>query len=480
MAHRNDRHEMDFTRVLAPYLSNHAFMDAAWNEFCSLVDLDETAIEDDDDRHFFQSLFYEWVLFDYDIHGGKTPLEHFVTWPPTGCGTNVLSLYAQAATSQFTSSFRVVGYNEDTHKVSLENVADGIVYRVLDRTYPDTFPTDHGLLTARIMRVRGTWLFAGNVIDYQKTEPTPEELAEMRQENGEHNEDFCEVLNSIYGRLPLSDADTVASGFSTLSSEERIERLRTAQEEYAQLQSGLELEVDWDGLTRMIREEDGEGSAVTLMDSIVGQDRVDAMNQDELVHTLKPILAAWNLLPHDILNGMTPVEDFEARYPLPEDDWDDEEDATGEDWGDELAEAGEPLPVGAGDGGDIEGEPAPPGPSGPSGTLAAITSTTGTLPPHLIAGGVFLCMRTAPALDGGASRLIPPWLRGAPVQPRPAAVSRPRGPAGMTGLAIARPSPRGQAARVWGGRLECHAPAHSVPACRRASPTPRQCAAECP
>lgn len=355
MAHRNDRHEMDFTRVLAPYLSNRAFMDAAWNEFCLLVDLDETAIEDDDDRHFFQSLFYEWVLFDYDIHGGKTPLEKFVTWPPAGCGTNVLSLYAQAATSQFTSSFRVVGYNEDTHKVSLENVADGIVYRVLDRTYPDTFPTDHGLLTARIMRIRGTWLFAGSVIDYQKAEPTPEELAEMRQENGEHNEDFCEVLNSIYGRLPLSDADTVASGFSTLSSEERIERLRTAQEEYAQLQSGLELEVDWDGLTRMIREEDGEGSAVTLMDSIVGQDRVDAMNQDELVRTLKPILAAWNLLPHDILNGMTPVEDFEARYPLPEDDWDDEEDATGEDWGDEPAEAGEPLPVGPGDGGDIEG-----------------------------------------------------------------------------------------------------------------------------
>ena len=113
--------------------------------------------------------------------------------------------------------------------------------------------------------------------------------------------------------------------------------------------------MDWDGLTRMIREEDGEGSAVTLMDSIVGQDRVDAMNRDELVHTLKPILAAWNLLPHDILNGMTPVEDFEARNPLPEDDWDDEEDATGEDWGDEPAEAGEPLPVGPGDGGDIEG-----------------------------------------------------------------------------------------------------------------------------
>lgn len=29
MAHRNDCHEMDFTRVLAPYLSNHAFMDTA-------------------------------------------------------------------------------------------------------------------------------------------------------------------------------------------------------------------------------------------------------------------------------------------------------------------------------------------------------------------------------------------------------------------------------------------------------------------
>ena len=45
------------------------------------------------------------------------------------------------------------------------------------------------------------------------------------------------------------------------------------------------------------------------------------MGEDELVHALRPIMAAWNLLPHDILNGLTPVEDYETRYPV--EDWDD-------------------------------------------------------------------------------------------------------------------------------------------------------------
>lgn len=384
MAHRNDLASVDFSRVYAVYAGDRKFMEDAWDEFCALTDLSDSSMETEEDRLFIHSVFSEWVLFDYDIHRGKTPLEKFITWPPAGCGSNILSTYAQAATTNFTSTFRIMGYDVATKKATLENVADGLVYRVYDPDFlTDILPSPgrfdagpinaekstraagisnatadaaagaatsataaagagaatgaaasapaassgtvnlRGLICARIMRIRGTWLFAGNLISYAEGEPSPEELAAMRDEEGEHGDEFVELVRTIYGRAPLSVADSVASGFSALSADERTERLKAAQEEYAELQRGLELEADWDALRRMIREEDGEGTAVTLMDTIVGQERVDAMGEDELVHTLRPILAAWNLLPHDILNGLTPVEDYEARYPI--NDWDEDE-----------------------------------------------------------------------------------------------------------------------------------------------------------
>ena len=331
MAHRNDLTSVDFSRVYAIYAGNRKFLEDAWDEFCALTNLDESSMKTEDDQLFMHSVFSEWVLFDYDIHRGKTPLEKFVTWPPAGVGANVISTYAQAATTNFTSTFHVLGYDEMTHKATLENVADGLIYRVLDPNFlrdlspegPDGVPSGKvgGMLCARIMRIRGTWMFAGNLLSYTETEPTPEELALMRDTEDEHGDVFVEVVRTIYGRAPLSAADSMASGFSALSVAERDERLAAAQQEYAELQRGLELEAGWDELRQMIREEDGEGSPVTLMDSIVGQERIDAMGEDELVHTLRPIMAAWNLLPHDILNGLTPVEDYEARYPV--EDWDD-------------------------------------------------------------------------------------------------------------------------------------------------------------
>ena len=320
MAHRNDRPGIDLSRVFATFLGDKEFMDAAWDEFCSLVDPADEVLENKDDNTFLHHLFHEWVLFDYDIHGGKTPLEKFVTWPPADVGANQLAVYAQAAATQFTSSFLVRGYNEASHKVALENVADGRLYRVFDPVFTDTMEPDHGMLCARIMRVRGIWAFAGNIISYQEKEPEQQTIDDMRDPDGEHNDDFFAFVNAIYGRPPLSAADAIASGFSALTPEERAERLATAQEEYAELQGGLELDVTWDDLTGLILKEDGEGSPVTLMDSIVGQERVDAMGQDELVRALRPIMAAWNLLPHDILDGRTPVEDFEARHPLEDED----------------------------------------------------------------------------------------------------------------------------------------------------------------
>ena len=331
MAHRNDLAPVDFSRVYAVYAGDRKFLEDAWDEFCALTDIDESSMETEDDRLFIHSVFSEWVLFDYDIHRGKTPLEKFVTWPPRDCGSNVISTYTQAAATNFTSTFHILGYDEAAHKATLENVADGLVYRVFDPSFMQDLASEasdgspagplRGLLCARIMRIRGTWMFAGNLISYTDDEPTPEELAAMRDQEGEHGDEFVELVRVVYGRAPLTAADSMASGFSALTASERDERLAAAQREYAELQRGLELEADWDALRQMIREEDGEGSPVTLMDSIVGQERVDAMGEDELVHTLRPIMAAWNLLPHDILNGLSPVEDYEARYPI--EDWDD-------------------------------------------------------------------------------------------------------------------------------------------------------------
>lgn len=315
MAHRNDVTDISFARVFATFAEDDDFLDDAWEEFATLVDLDDERLRDKEDEEAFQALFHEWVLFDYDIHGGKTALESYITWPPENCGANMLSLYAQAATSQFSSMFLVRGYDEVTHKVTLVNVVDGLTYRVFDRRFTETMEPDHGVLCARLMRVRGTWMFAGSIISYRPDEPSAEDIAAMRSPEGEHGDEFFVLVGAIYGHEPLSPADSIASGFSVLSEHERGERLETAKREFADLQRGLELEVGWDDLTRMIREEDGTGSAVSLMDSIVGQKRVDAMDQDELVRSLKPIMAAWNLLPHDILNGMTPVEDYESRYP---------------------------------------------------------------------------------------------------------------------------------------------------------------------
>lgn len=315
MAHRNDLTDISFARVFATFAEDDDFLDDAWEEFATLVDLDDERLRDKEDEEAFQALFYEWILFDYDIHGGKTALESYITWPPENCGANVLSLYAQAATSQFSSMFLVRGYDEVSHKVTLVNVVDGLTYRVFDRRFTETMEPDRGVLCARLIRIRGTWMFAGNIISYRPDEPPAEDIAAMRSPEGEHGDEFFVLVGAIYGREPLSPADSIASGFSVLSEHERGERLETAKREFADLQRGLELEVGWDDLTRMIREEDGTGSAVSLMDSIVGQKRVDAMDQDELVRSLKPILAAWNLLPHDILNGMTPVEDYESRYP---------------------------------------------------------------------------------------------------------------------------------------------------------------------
>lgn len=316
MAHRNDPTRLvDFGRVYDSFMNDDDFLDAAYDEFCSLVDLDDAMIDDDEDREDFESLFFQWVLFDYDIFGGKTPLERFITWPPAGCGSNILSQYAQAATTQFTSVFRVVGRDKATHKLALENMLDGLVYRVLCPDLCDVLPETRGSITARIFRVNGTWQFAGSIIDYTTAEPGPQDLEAMRSTTGEHGDEFSVLVSVRFGHKP--DDGAMGLRFASMRPEERAEALRDAQKAFEEAREQYGIPTTWDDVVRSISESEiaQDKSSLEALLSTFDNGPLGKLGPEQIMTFMRSFIVAWNLLPHKALGGKSIAEVFEESHP---------------------------------------------------------------------------------------------------------------------------------------------------------------------
>lgn len=311
MAHRRDVAHIDFRPVLATFMRDDEFLDKAFSEFCDLIDLDEATIKDPQAYEDFHALFVEWCLFDRRDEDGKTPLERFVTWPPVAVAPRTLTAYAQAAATNFSSSFRVLSRDAPTGKILVQNVLDGTTYTLIDYALAQSLPVDYGMFAARIFRAGAVWCLAGNVIHYHPVHISESLIKGMRKPNGQHTDPFFMLVNARFGKGPEEWDPSDRIELLDMTPAERAERLVEVRAEYAKLLEDGVVGMGWEDFTQLMlaRVEDCDGHE--LIDEVVGTDRLRRMGDGEFRAITHTLYDAYNLLPSTSLGGRTPLEAFE-------------------------------------------------------------------------------------------------------------------------------------------------------------------------
>lgn len=311
MAHRRDAAQIDFRPALATFMRDDEFLDKAFSEFCDLIDLDEATIKDPQAYEDFHALFVEWCLFDRRDEDGKTRLERFVTWPPISVAPRVLTAYAQAAATNFSSSFRVLSRDASTGRILVQNVLDGATYTLVDYALAQSLPGDYGMFAARIFRAGAIWCLAGNIIHYHPVQISESLAKGMRKPNALHTDPFFMLVNARFGNAPEGWDSSERIELLGMNPTERAERLVEVQAEYAKLCEDGTVGMGWEDFTQLMLERAEDCDGHELIDELVGTDRLSRMSDDEFRAVTHTLYDAYNLLPSTSLGGRTPLEAFE-------------------------------------------------------------------------------------------------------------------------------------------------------------------------
>lgn len=322
----------------------------------------------DDEQQDLSSFSLEWFIFDHRLPNGQTPLTRYPMLPGVKLSRKQVKDLQEAADTQFVGTFWVLSASAADHVVRLEDAATGKRYDVSDDSASQSLDgIEGGLLTARLVCVRGVWYFPGNLISFRRIKPTARLKEMLRTMHADNDMTFADYVSIEMGFDDLDGVDDVdgISGveqehpwevlerYRTMSTEERADELERLHEQYDQLRSRCTLPYTWEGLCDLIGSEgtaddptvaaraanpdsddsddDDRNAATDMLDLIklvmpaepdesaeLGElddesesetdDDAEYLRHSGIGELIEIFMRTWNLVPHRILNGKSPSE----------------------------------------------------------------------------------------------------------------------------------------------------------------------------
>lgn len=350
-----------------PFMGYSVVFDYFWRVHRSAVEeaLDEFNEEigydgrplTDEDHELLGSFAMEWFIFDHRFPNGQTSLDRYLTLQGKSLSGKKCKDLTDAARSQFTGSFWVIGASAAGHTVTLEDVATGERYRINDHLASQSLDgSEGGLLPVRVACIRGQWYFPGNPIGLRPVKPTERMKAMMRDLHNDNPMTFADYVSIEMGFATADDAAAqgaagddegpspyeIMRSYRGMSPDERAEELDHMRREYEDLRERYELPYSWDGLRSLIDHEGedagdprpdgddgGRNAATNVLDILsmvmpkgTGMDspfgvaagadgtagRAMPMDMPDMQRLVNLFMRAWNLLPHQSLHGKAPIE----------------------------------------------------------------------------------------------------------------------------------------------------------------------------
>ena len=332
----NDRPFMQYSVVIGWFYDRSpAQLHAATEQFFDELDTDVGPASPAAEADHLQLLFHEWFLFDYRLRDGRTPLE-FAAGVDGGRAMGLTRRQrddlAEAAHSQITGVFWIVGASAVTHLVTLENIETGEHYEVYDVASSGRLDgCSDGMIACRLVGVRGRWYMAGNPVMDMPVKPTERMRQALREGGGRsgHSMSFMDLIRIRYGRKPGSSqaseaSDPLGTPYETIQSmtpqalTEFKNRLQTRYSEYQKRYPELP---DWMTVFNAIAGEDGRTPPMDVFRQLFGsgnngKEELPFADEREFRDFASLFTDLWNVLPHRALDGLSPNEAFSGQQRI--------------------------------------------------------------------------------------------------------------------------------------------------------------------
>ena len=115
--------------------------------------------------------FTEWVLFEYRISGGLTPLSAILECPSSALSDTSVRRLRQVAETQFFSRFAIIDKDSAAGFLMAEDLSSGEHYTICDPVASANSLWRDGSLAMRIALVDGVWHTVGQTRLYDRTSP---------------------------------------------------------------------------------------------------------------------------------------------------------------------------------------------------------------------------------------------------------------------------------------------------------------------
>ena len=117
--------------------------------------------------------YTEWFLFEFDLAGGRTPLELFIGAPPQVTASACVERLAQIAETQRFSRFAIRDKSLETSELRVVDLRTAEEHAVVNRIACERSTWRDGTLAQRIARVGGSWYFVGQTLLYDRASYEP-------------------------------------------------------------------------------------------------------------------------------------------------------------------------------------------------------------------------------------------------------------------------------------------------------------------
>lgn len=294
---------LDHILSLRSTRKNH-IAERAFNTFVREANVDEET----ETEELFQALFLEWFLFDYNYKNGKSPLEHFINYHPASVSPEIIDAFRQSAESNRVGNFWIERIFPKDGIVVLSDTDTGEQIETCDYTMSNELgPNGRGMLGARIVYVDSEWVFAGNPVYYYPVSPT-EEMKKMLIGADENPVTFISLVRSSFGRKDERTPGFIAPMVNATPEERdaRIEEISRLFDEW--YNEGI-IALSWDDIADAIEhDETVEMRPTRLVELALAVDEnhesdVEIEDMDTLNEIISALMDAWNLLPHDYMDG---------------------------------------------------------------------------------------------------------------------------------------------------------------------------------
>lgn len=285
----------------------------AFSAFIRETCIDEKTASDD----YLHALFFEWFLFDYNYKNGKSPLEHFIDYHPASISSEIIDRFKQSAESNRIGNFWVERVFPRDGIVVISDTNTGEQFEILDYTMSGELgPNGCGMFGARIVHVDGEWVFAGNSVYYYPVSPT-EEMKKILLDTDVEPVTFISLVKSTFGKKTEDDSNFTAPMLD-VTPEEQEARLEELSHLFDKWHNEGIVALGWNDLAEAIKHDETLAMrpaklielAFAVDDKHESDINIDDMEAiDEIISAL---MDAWNLLPHNYLDGKSPTEPINA------------------------------------------------------------------------------------------------------------------------------------------------------------------------